>query len=58
MLNAKIRLIVCSAYGMREKYPLVLLKESAEPILKTKVVKSLTYVSQPDLTSEIYNFCI
>jgi len=43
---------------MREKYPLVLLKESAEPILKTKVVKSLTYVSQPDLTSEIYNFCI
>lgn len=58
MLNAKIRLMVCSAHGMREKYPLVLLKESEELILKTEVVKSLTCVSQPDLISEIYNFCI
>ena len=57
MLNAKIRLIVCSAHGKREKHPLVLLKESEEQILKTEV-KSLTYVSQPDLISEMCNFCV
>lgn len=43
MLNAKIRQIVCSARGIREKCPLVLLKQSEELILK-----SLTYVAQPD----------
>lgn len=58
MLNAKIRLIMCSADGTREKCPLVLLKESEELIVKPEVVKSLTYVSQPDLISEVYNFCI
>lgn len=41
---------------MKEKYPLVLLKESEELILKTEEVKSLTYVWQPDLISETYNF--
>lgn len=48
MLNAKIRLVVCFARGTRENYPLVLLKETEELILKTEVVESLTYVVQPD----------
>lgn len=46
-VNASAKMNACSAQGMREKCPLVLLKESEELILKTEVVKNLIEFQRP-----------